>query len=429
VKHEHFEELCAAASIGQATAEELAQLEQHTSECDACRQAYFDYLNLVSQEFAAPRQAPSLSGRDLEEALNSELFTRRFFDRAKREGIRFSRDVDKNTTVAAPIGALTPSRLVRPGWAAAVAVAAAVVLAMIGSGSYFHRSRRSENSQRTSADIPKSSVSEPPVATALDRRIQELKVANSDLRLQIERLSAELRKKDEQLTAVEINLKATSQDRRNIVLDRDALQAKLDSALRELGRTESLVATAQQEVSAQKAYAKDIEARSVFDQAKLKDLEDALNEKSALLDQDRQLLRASHHVTDLMGARNLHIVDVVDTDARGKSRPAFGRIFFTEDKSLIFYAYDLNEQKMQKANYQYQIWAKKEGPNQRPLKLGIFYSDDKTQSRWMFRCDDPKVLREIDSVFVTFERSDSDPTHPEGPSLMYAYLRGQPNHP
>jgi len=272
-------------------------------------------------------------------------------------------------------------------------------------------------------------MSEPPTTTALDRRIQELSTVNSDLRLQIERLSTELRKKDEQLIGVETNLKATSQDRRNIVLDRDALQAKLDSALRELGRTESLVATAQQEASAQKAYAKDIEANSIVDQAKLKDLEDALNEKSALLDQDRQLLRASHHVTDLMGARNLHIVDVVDTDARGKSRPAFGRIFFTEDKSLIFYAYDLNEQKMQKANYQYQIWAKKEGPNQRPLKLGIFYSDDKTQSRWMFRCDDPKVLREIDSVFVTFERSDSNPSHPEGPSLMYAYLRGQPNHP
>lgn len=423
MKHEHFEELCAAASIGQTTAEELAQLEQHTSECDACRQAYFDYLNVASQEFAAPRQAPSLSSRDLEEALNSELFTRRFFDRAKREGIVFSRDVDKNTKVAAPVGAFPPRRLFPSGWA--VAVAAGVLLAVVGSNSYFHLSRRSENRQGTLPAIAKSNMSEPPT-TALDRRVQELSAVNSDLRLQIERLSTELRKKDERLIGVETNLKSTSQDRRNIVLDRDALQAKLDSALRELGKTESLLATTQQEASVQKAYAKDIEARSIVD---LKDLEDALNEKSALLDQDRQLLRASHHVTDLMGARNLHIVDVVDTDARGKSRPAFGRIFFTEDKSLIFYAYDLNEQKMQKANYQYQIWAKKEGPNQRPLKLGIFYSDDRTQSRWMFRCDDPKVLREIDSVFVTFERSDSDPSRPEGPSLMYAYLRGQPNHP
>ncbi len=427
MKHEHFEELCAAASIGQATAEELAQLEHHTSECDACRRAYFAYLSVASQEFAAPKQAPSLSGRDWEESLNSELFTRRFFDRAKREGIVFSSEVDKNTKIAAPVRALPSRRPFRPRWA--VAVAAGVVLAMVGSSSYFHWNRRLDNRQSTSAVIPNSNGSEPPIMPALDRRIQELTAANSGLRLQIARLNAELHKKDDQLVGVETNLRATSQDRRNLALDRDSLQAKLDSALRELDKTESLLATAQQEASTQTAYARDIEAKSIADQVKLRDLEDALNEKSALLDQDRQLLRASHHVTDLMGARNLHIVDVVDTDPRGKSRPAFGRIFFTEGKSLIFYAYDLNEQKMQKANYQYQIWAKKEGPNQRPLRLGIFYSDDKTQSRWMFRCDDPKILREIDSVFVTFERSDSDPSHPEGPSLMYAYLRGQPNHP
>jgi hypothetical protein len=427
VKHEHFEELCAAASIGQATVEELVQLEQHTSECHACRQAYFDYLNVASQEFAAPRRAPSLSGRDLEEALNSELFTRRFFDRAKQEGIVFSSEVDKNTKVAPPVRALPSRRLFRPRWA--VAFAAGVILMAVASSSYFHWSRRSENRQDTSAAIPNSNASEPPTMTALDRRIEELTATNSDLKLQIARLNTELRKKDDQLLAVETNLRATSQDRRNIALDRDSLQAKLDSALRELDKTESLLATAQQEASTQTAYARDIEAKSIADQVKLRDLEDALNEKSALLDQDRQLLRASHHVTDLMGARNLHIVDVVDTDPRGKSRPAFGRIFFTEGKSLIFYAYDLNQQKMQKADYQYQIWAKKEGPNQRPLRLGIFYSDDKTQSRWMFRCDDPKILREIDSVFVTFERSDSDRSHPEGPSLMYAYLRGQPNHP
>ena len=172
-----------------------------------------------------------------------------------------------------------------------------------------------------------------------------------------------------------------------------------------------------------------MEATLIVQQTKLHDLEDGLKEKAAALDQERQLLSLGHDVTDLMGARNLNIVDVVDTDGRGKARPAFGRIFFTEGKSLIFYAYDLNEVKMQKANYQYQVWAKKEGPDRHAQRLGIFYSDDKAQRRWVFKCDDPKILREIDSVFVTFGRPDGSPTHPEGSSLMYAYLRGQPNHP
>jgi hypothetical protein len=30
---------------------------------------------------------------------------------------------------------------------------------------------------------------------------------------------------------------------------------------------------------------------------------------------------------------------------------------------------------------------------------------------------------------VTLEPADSDPKHPKGQNLMYAYLRGQPNHP
>jgi hypothetical protein len=41
----------------------------------------------------------------------------------------------------------------------------------------------------------------------------------------------------------------------------------------------------------------------------------------------------------------------------------------------------------------------------------------------------PKVLTEIDSVFVTLEPTNGDPSHPKGPNRMYAYLRGQPNHP
>ncbi len=141
------------------------------------------------------------------------------------------------------------------------------------------------------------------------------------------------------------------------------------------------------------------------------------------------MLAAGRDITDLMGARNLHIVDVVDTDAQGKNKPAFGRIFYTEGKSLIFYAYDLNEAKLVKANYQYRIWAKKEGRDAKVQHLGIFYADDKSQRRWSFKCNDPRVLKDIDSVFVTLEPANSDPSRPKGQNLMYAYLLGQPNHP
>jgi predicted nucleic acid-binding protein len=79
----------------------------------------------------------------------------------------------------------------------------------------------------------------------------------------------------------------------------------------------------------------------------------------------------------------------------GKTQPAFGRIFFTEGKSLVFYAYDLNDSKMQKANYQYGVWAKKEGGDKQVQRLGIFYSDDKAQRRWVFKCNDPRFSRKL----------------------------------
>ena len=253
--------------------------------------------------------------------------------------------------------------------------------------------------------------------------------AAENLKREIDRLRSQLRSADDQLTASETDLKTASQDRHRLASDRLALEMRLEQLQQELAKSQTAAANALEEARTQSRRAEDTEATLIGDEVKLRNLEQGLKETSATLDQERQLLGLGHDVTDLMGARNLHIVDVVDTDGRGKARPAFGRIFFTEGKSLIFYAYDLNEAKMQKANYQYQVWAKKEGPNQPAQRLGIFYSDDQAQRRWVFKCDDPKILREIDSVFVTFGRPDGDPLHPEGSSLMYAYLRGQPNHP
>lgn len=425
LKHEHFEELCAAASLGQASGEELLELEQHVAECAACRQTYFDYLNVAAHEFVAAKQDPTLSPQEAQECLNSELLTRRFFQRAEQEGIVFSSEIDPQITLRAPL----PFAFRRPRFLqATAAIAAALLLVTLVSRGYLHwrdswnRHAIALEPQRN--DAPKT---ETPVATA--DVAAHLSAANANLQLEVDRLHSALRKADDQLTASETDRKTSFEDRRQLSSDRASLEKQLEQLQQELAKSQAAAASALEEARTQSRRADDTEATLIGDEVKLRNLEQGLRESSAELDQERQLLGLGRDVTDLMGARNLHIVDVVDTDGRGKARPAFGRIFFTEDKSLIFYAYDLNEAKMQKANYQYQVWAKKEGPNQPAQRLGIFYSDDQAQRRWVFKCDNPKLLREIDSVFVTFGRPDGNPSHPEGPSLMYAYLRGQPNHP
>ena len=285
---------------------------------------------------------------------------------------------------------------------------------------------------RTRPDLQTRTSENPGSVTpvlSLDQRIAELNTTNVKLRAEIDHLKATLGKASDQLRSSETDLNSTSQDRQKLAADRDALEARLTNVQDALAQSQVVAANAQQEAAKQQNHASDVEATLVADQVKIHDLTEEVSDKSAMLDQERQLLALGHDVSDLMGARNLHIVDVVDTDPKGKTRPAFGRVFFTEGKSLVFYAYDLNEAKLQKANYQYRVWAKKEGGDKQVQRLGIFYSDDKTQRRWVFKCNDPKILREIDSVFVTLEPAGSDPAHPKGQNLMNAYLRGQPNHP
>lgn len=419
--HEHYREICAAASIGQATPEELFEFEQHAAECAACQQIYFDYLNLAGAQYAEANQKPVLTSERAQESLNSELFTRRFFERAEREGIQFSKAVGEEVESLIPPPRALPRRI---AWRFPVGAIAAALLLGIGlSGGYFY-GKRSE--QRT-VGAKNLGVAKP--AVALDGHVAELTTANARLEAEISRLKSELAKASDGLKTMQTNLRSTSADREKLESDHAALEAQLQATQQRLAQSQTLLASAQQDVAKRDARANDFQATLVASNVKINNLTDELDEKSALLDKERQLLALNRDVTNLMAERNLHVVDVVDTDPRGKTRPAFGRVFFAENKVLEFYAYDLNEGKLQKANYQYHVWAKQEGGDKQVRSLGIFYSDNKEQRRWKFQCNDPHILREIDSVFVTLEPADSDPKHPKGQNLMYAYLRGQPNHP
>ena len=418
--HEHYREICAAASIGQATPDELFEFEQHAAECEACQQVYFDYLNLAGTQYAEANQKPVLTSERAQESLNSELFTRRFLERAEREGIQFSKAVGEE------VEHLTPPRPMprRSVWHVPVKAIAAALLVSVGlSGGYFY-GKRSEQRAPGAKNVGAINPS-----VVLDGHVAELAAANARLEAEISRLKVELARAGEGLKATQTNLHSTAADREKLESDHTALHGQLQAAQEQLTQSQTLLASVQQDAARRDSRANDLQAALVTSNVKISNLTDELAEKAALLDKERQLLALNRDVTNLMAERNLHVVDVVDTDPRGKTRPAFGRVFFAENKVLEFYAYDLNEGKLQKANYQYHVWAKQEGGDKQVRSLGIFYSDSKEQRRWKFQCNDPKILREIDSVFVTLEPADSDPKHPKGQNLMYAYLRGQPNHP
>jgi hypothetical protein len=171
------------------------------------------------------------------------------------------------------------------------------------------------------------------------------------------------------------------------------------------------------------------QASYVADEITIRELTAKVASNSAAAERNADLLERDRDIRDLMTARNLHIFDVFDTDAKGKTKPAFGRIFYTEGKSLIFYAYDLNEARTTSAGYHYRVWGSREAEKNKATSLGLFYSDDKAQRRWVFKCNDAKILGQIDSVFVTLEPNRSDSPYPRGQRLLDAYLGGAANHP
>jgi hypothetical protein len=147
------------------------------------------------------------------------------------------------------------------------------------------------------------------------------------------------------------------------------------------------------------------------------------------LQRTRDLNAAKSEAGDLVAARNLHIIDVYDADNKGNRQRSYGRVFYVEGKSLIFYAYDLQDSGRFNANVVFRVWGEKAGAKEATHSLGILHNDDASQNRWAMTFDDPKVLTQINSVFVTAESSNKRSDGPRGKKILYAYFGGQANHP
>jgi len=161
----------------------------------------------------------------------------------------------------------------------------------------------------------------------------------------------------------------------------------------------------------------------------IRSLNEKLQEQSSQKERDQDVLAAETKLRELVGARNLHIVDVYDTDANGKTKKAVGRVFYTQGQSLVFYAYDLSTNRSDTGKYVYYVWGHREGDDESVRNLGTLDSDDIAQRRWMLKVNDAKALFNIDRVFVTLEQNGKADLRPHGKRILSAYLGSPANHP
>jgi hypothetical protein len=207
-----------------------------------------------------------------------------------------------------------------------------------------------------------------------------------------------------------------------IVAEREALQQKLRDA-------ENTVQKDREELTAAQDERQRALLRSTNFETQVDRLSAQLREREAASQRQDQYLASDRDVRELMGARHLYIADVFDVDPQGRTRKPFGRVFYTRGKSLIFYAFDLDREPGYREAKAVQAWARPGSNQSAPVSLGIFYMDSESNRRWALKFDDPKVLEEINSVFVTVEPKGGS-KKPTGKPFLISYLHTAPaNHP
>jgi Anti-sigma-K factor rskA/Putative zinc-finger len=428
--HDEFLELCAVSTSGQLTEGDQRKLQEHLAVCSSCREALQQYEAIIRHAIPAlaTEETPEnleAGGAWSEKQAESALFAR--ISRDERDpGIERNGPIQRHRPNSAR-RVLSPASAA--AWRSVWALYAAGILLFIALSfcAYQVGIRRGTKSAKVAAPYP-DTQNQISLEEKLSDASHEGEVAHAqveqrdsliaDLRRQLEEKSAKLKAAEAQSETARGNADARRQEliQQRIEAEQKfhaeqlsalALQAKLDSIAEQSSRDEKQVATLD---------------------AKVNELTSLLRQRDAALDQQQELLAHDRDIRELMGARDLYVAEVYDVARTGATQKAYGRVFYTKGKSLIFYAYDLDQQTVAKNASTFQVWGRRGPDREQAFPLGIFYEDNTAKKRWVLKLDDPKLLAQIDAVFVTIEPNGGS-RKPSGKPLLFAYLRVDPNHP
>ena len=437
--HDEFLELCAVSTSGQLSDAERKRLQEHLAICSECRDALRDFESVVHDTIPGigAEQASEQSLRiDPGPSWSQSRAEKVFFERLAREEKQESAEAENKNggpTGLRRILPIAPESTWRHVW---MLYAAGILLFITLCFSAYwvgvrHGTEEAKSTQpNTSLQSQVAAQSTPSLEEQLsdvahERAVARAQVAErdtalADLRRQLERQSAEISRLREAQNHLESSLQSDETGKQDLVQQRTDLRQKLEAAQGESQALQQQVASLSQQSTTETAHAKALGA-------KVDDLTRLLQDREAALNRQDELLAHDRDVRELMGARNLYIAEVYDTDEKGGSRKPYGRVFYTKEKSLIFYAYDLDQQDG-KRDQIFQAWGRRGPDFKQAVKLGIFYVDNASKKRWVLKSEDPKTLAQIDAVFVTVEPHGGS-EKPSGKPLLFAYLRVNPNHP
>jgi hypothetical protein len=436
--NDDFAELCALSTTGSLTPDEWRRLDEHVLVCAGCAALLVNYKSLASDGMAKLGAVLSSTraefneefpwGRERAKArLLSSLGASPVGPALQRPDSGKTAPADGVFGIAHLAGLSRASALLG---AAALLILATSIAFQIGLKRGTNRAAYVERSNRdTEASLREQLAALQAQRPALDDKL----VADSKTIGALEGRAARAEQELAQLQALKESLEsktrelgAQNQQQSTSVA---ALSTERESLQQKLRDAESVLQVVRQDLKASQDERQNILLHSANLEAQIDRLSTGLRESEEASRRQEQYLASDRDIRELMGARQLYIADVFDIDPQGKTKKPFGRVFYTRGKSLIFYAFDLDQQPGFRETGAFQAWGRPGSSLAAPVSLGIFYMDNESNRRWALKFADPKVLEEINAVFVTVEPKGGSKKPTNKPFLL-AYLHtAPPNHP
>jgi len=422
--HERFKELSALADARSLSSRERLDLERHLETCGVCRDIRDQYHAIGAEGMAFLSQDQPLS--EEAERWNNSATRVRLLSAVHAHGARRVRSILDGRGSGAPRRQLFAGRE-----EFVVAAAACLIIAVAISAYLIGEQKNAANTRRLQASV----IPIQPPATSEKQdfasRLADDAALISRLREQISQRDRELARLHTEAGLAETRISGLASLNRDAEDNLRQLKAERDKLVSQLGAAEN----AFQKLQADFNVLKTDHDRSLLREASLESDVTSLTaqnrDQERRVKDDEQYLVSDRDIRELMGARKLYIADVFDVDSASRTRKPFGRVFYTQNKSLVFYAFDLDHQPGVKNASDFQVWGQRDSESNgasHPMNLGILYMDNESNRRWVLRSDDPQQLAEIDAVFVTIEPHGGS-QKPTGKPLLYALLRKEANHP
>ena len=432
--HDEFLELCAASASGDLTDDERKRLQEHLAVCASCRDALRQYESIVTQVIPAIASTELPESIDADSEWSQEKAEKALLDRLSREQKHPPTENPKDGSSIFPHRILPFST--ESTWRNVWMLYAAGILLFCALSFFAYRvGMRRDGEIAKTPQLHPAKQGPASLQTSLEEQLSdaghERAVANaeiaqrdkmiSELRRQLARQSVEINQMKTAQSQLADNVRAADASRQDLDQQRVELGEKLESAQNNSNLVEQKLNSLAQQSAQDAAHAKASEA-------KVNDLTRELEEQQAAVQQRDELLAHDRDIREVMGARDLYIAEIYDVAGTGETKKPYGRVFYTRSKSLIFYAYDLDQHRDLKRASTFQAWGRRGPDRQQAINLGVFYEDNAVRKRWILKCDDPKTLAQIDAVFVTVE-PDGGSHKPSSKPLLFTYLKLNPNHP